>query len=263
MIRKIKNIVYWVISLGYLVAALFFISAKTSELQCTGINIDIKGLSRAKFVSEQDIRTLINTKQANPIGMVLDSINLNSIESIISDHPSVKSAEVYKTVNGTVCIDITQRNPIVRIFNKTGEGYYLDEDGFAMPLSQKYTAHVLVVSGEINKPFRKNKGIDFSFKGETATDEIGLDEIFELSSFIRNNDFWNAQIEQVYINEKGEFELIPRVGAQTIFLGRIDNYEEKFDKLMLLYTRAFNKTGWRKYESINLKYKNQVVCKKK
>ena len=41
-------------------------------------------------------------------------------------------------------------------------------------------------------------------------------------------------------------------------------YEEKFEKLKMFYTEGLNKTdGWNKYSTINIKYKNQVVCTKK
>ena len=60
-----------------------------------------------------------------------------------------------------------------------------------------------------------------------------------LSTFIRDDKFWNSQIEQMYVNKQYEFELIPRVGSQVIELGRADNLQEKFDNLKILYLNRF------------------------
>ena len=65
------------------------------------------------------------------------------------------------------------------------------------------------------------------------------------------------------MNGNGEFELIPRVGAQVIEFGKAVDMEEKFEKLWILYNEGFHNTGWNQYERINLKYKNQAVCTKR
>jgi cell division protein FtsQ len=86
--------------------------------------------------------------------------------------------------------------------------------------------------------------------------------VYKLAEFITNDKFWNSQIEQIYVNNNYEFELIPRVGSHIIELGRAEDLNEKFENLKILYLRGFNNLGWNQYEKISLKYKNQVVCTK-
>jgi cell division protein FtsQ len=81
--------------------------------------------------------------------------------------------------------------------------------------------------------------------------------------YIRSDKFWEAQIVQIYVNGKGEFELIPRVGAHIIEFGKAEDIEEKFEKLWILYNEGFYNTGWNQYDKISLKYKNQAVCTKR
>ena len=74
-----------------------------------------------------------------------------------------------------------------------------------------------------------------------------------------------AQVQKkskIYINSKDELELVPRVGGQRILFGTSENYERKFLKLYALYEQGFKKFGWNNYKTINLSYKNQVVCTK-
>ena len=75
-----------------------------------------------------------------------------------------------------------------------------------------------------------------------------------------SNEFWKAQIEQIYVGE--EIELVPLAGSHIIVLGNFQDIDEKMNKLLVFYTHGLNKVGWNIYETINLKYKNQIVCTK-
>jgi cell division protein FtsQ len=67
-----------------------------------------------------------------------------------------------------------------------------------------------------------------------------------------------------HLNNEKEFELYPAVGNQKILFGKATDIAEKFEKLKIFYNEGLNKTdNWNKYSTINLKYKNQVVCTKK
>jgi len=57
--------------------------------------------------------------------------------------------------------------------------------------------------------------------------------------------------------------LIPRVGNYEIQFGKMTDLETKFLKLNSFYEQALSKTDWNKYKTINLKYKDQIVCFKK
>ena len=164
----------------------------------------------------------------------------------------------------TSCIKIEEN--VIKYPNgqvKERYSYYLDENGFIMPLSQNYTARLLVVNGRINEPFATRYTLNFNTLADTLKTKTLLDEIYTLSKYIDQSDFWKAQIEQVYVNKQLEMELIPKVGNHRIVFGEVENIENKFEKLMVFYKKGLSKTGWNEYSEINLKYKNQVVCTKK
>ena len=157
--------------------------------------------------------------------------------------PRIKNVECYKTPSGAVCIEITQREPILRVMNN-GQGYYIDREGEIMPVSPSFTTYVPVATGAVDETLAKGALYDFAL-------------------FLRKNAFWNAQIEQIYVDYNEDIELIPRVGNHVILLGKLDNYEFKLNKLLSLYKNGFSRTGWNCYRQINLKYDDQVVCTKK
>lgn len=150
---------------------------------------------------------------------------------------------VYKTPSGNINIEITQKTPVLRVFSTQGS-YYIDERGHIMPVSPRYATYLPIASGNIEKSF--------------ATTDL-----YKFALFLQKHDFWNNQIEQIYVYPNKEVELIPRVGDHRIFLGSFDDFREKMDHLQLFYEQAIPKVGWEKYRIINLKYKNQIVCTKK
>ena len=134
-------------------------------------------------------------------------------------------------------------NPILRVISPRGN-YYVDNLGSTMPVSRRYVAHVPVVSGYVEK-------------------ELAVTDLYKFALFLQENDFWNNQIEQIYVHPDNEVELIPRVGNHRIVLGSFADFEEKLDNLRLFYEKAIPKVGWEKYSIISLKYKDQIVCTKR
>ena len=135
-------------------------------------------------------------------------------------------------------------NDMISHVESPSGNYYIDNIGSMMPLSRHYVAHVLVASGYVEKEFAKN-------------------ELYKFALYLQDNEFWNDQIEQIYVDADKNVELIPRVGNHRIILGSFDNFPEKLDNLKLFYEQAIPKVGWEKYSAINLKYKNQIVCTKR
>jgi len=48
----------------------------------------------------------------------------------------------------------------------------------------------------------------------------------------------------------------------TIVFGRIEQVERKFDKLLCFYRSGLMNIGWGEYRTIDIRYNDQVVCKK-
>ena len=262
--KKIKQIAIWSGIILYLVVALSFVSEKRKNTICSHIQVHIQDSLSDKFITETDVTDFIHDLDVKVLGQTIKSINIRELENLLTENAVVKNTEVYFTANGDLNIEIDQRNPIVRVINTKGQNYYLDKEGAIIPLKANYSSHVLIANGHIMEFFelaktdwlRCNKA---SLKNKNTT----ICEIFELAKFINKDSFWKAQIEQIYLNEQGEYELIPRVGAHVIKFGPFENHQEKFRNLKAFYKKGLNNVGWNQYLYINLKYDNQIICTKK
>ncbi len=266
MKEKLKTAFVWTLLLGYLVAVLWIVGGETANVRVDAISVHISDNTNNKFITESDVTQTLNKENIKLIGTLMDSVNIHYLEDVlIHNNKSIKKAEVYRTVYGEINVRIEQRQPIMRVINPNGDSYYIDANGQVMPLSKKYTAHVIVVSGNLNEPYMDHVGenmLRFAAQTTESTGEL-LPDLFKLVKFINGNKFWKAQIEQIYINQKKEIELVPRVGNHTIILGSIDDIDEKFENLRAFYEQGLAKYGWNKYKTINLKFKNQIVCTKR
>lgn len=233
-------------SAGILLAYAVFAFIKSKEFEdekiCNGVIIKISDSKNKVLLSENDIRDYLNERKMIPTGRFYSKIKTKKIEDELEKYPMVRNAEVYKTPDGKLEIDVEQRTPVLQV--NGFESYYVDDTRKLIPVSSEFTAYVPLASGNISRSLAKGKLYDFA-------------------KYIGNDNFWSNQIEQIYVNDSSKVFLVPRVGDQTIILGSFDRYKQKLEKLKKLYLYGLNKTGWNKYKTIDLQYKDQVVCTKK
>jgi len=258
MKRLIKHIVLLVAVTGYLIVILGFVGKEEEKVTCNDIRIIIHDSLDVQFVNSRMIKNILLRGDQRLAGNPFSDLDMQELENKIKSIKYIKRAEVYQTIEGELVVEISQREPIVRIIDRSGHGFYIDKEGYIVPLSRNYSPYVMVVNGAIGERYRNVSNIS-----ESGTENNLLLDIYNMTEFIRSDKFWEAQIVQIYMNGNGEFELIPRVGAQVIEFGKAVDMEEKFEKLWILYNEGFHNTGWNQYERINLKYKNQAVCTKR
>jgi cell division protein FtsQ len=256
MLRRIKwKLVFkcfgWVLCLSGLVVLMSFIGIRKKDLLCNDIKVLIPGADN--FIEREEIDAILKQGQGSLIGRRLNNINFEKIERTIKSNPFIAFAKVYADMDGTVHIEIQQRQPILRVVNASDQDFYIDKNGLKMPVSSNFTANVLVANGRILE--------HFSGKVDTLITATAKD-LYKTALYIKQDSLWEAQIEQMFVNEKNDIELIPRVGNQRIILGTADSLDVKMRNLLAFYKQAMPKVGWDTYKTINIKYTNQIVCEK-
>jgi len=264
--KKIAFIGLWVTLIVGFLACLGFVNKQQDDMLCKSIDVKVNQDDDLYFLNKIDIQEIIRDRGDSIIGQPKSTINIPEIERALNSHADIANAEVYVTVNGEVKVEVKQRRPVIRIINANGDSYYLDSEGTLMPLSDKYTAKVLVANGLLIEPYAKRYmySID-KLSNDSAMKSVSmLDELFAMANYINADEFWKAQIQQLYVNSDKDIELVPMVGDQQIIFGDTTSMDEKFKKLLTFYHQGLNTTGWwNKYSTINLKFKNQIVCTKK
>lgn len=221
------------------------------------IQIEVVPLAAGELLLTQpQVREELEKSFTKPLAsLLLAEVDVRRVESVLERHPLVASADAYVDADMRLHVKVVQRNPLLRVIANNGQNYYLDQDGVRMPLSEVYTARVPVASGNI-----------VVWSNDYLTqEEHPLRDLYQLALLISQDGFYRALIEQIYVNNQGEYILAPKVGDQLIYLGRYEKEKtrERLARLKVFYEKGLPYEGWRKYAAFDLRYADQVVCKKR
>jgi len=244
----------------YLIVMPVYFANSTNSTVCGGIIIDIKDSSDYHFVTRKNLLNLAYGNSTKILGQPVKKINLLEIENRINVLRELKVAEVYRTIDGNIHIYADQREPVMRIMPDSGGDFFLDEDGVIVRRRNLYTPRLHIVGGNINISSAMLNGVSVL---DTSIKNSVLKDIYQLVNYINDDDFWSAQIDQLYVDGDNKINLITRTGSHTVHLGTIENLEGKLRNLEAFYDKVLPEVGWNKYSVINLEYKDQIVCKKR
>lgn len=244
----------WIIGLSATVVSLAFTEVRQHHVLCKKIEININREDENYFINKQDVLKILYSTGDSLVGTAIHRIPLSLLERLLKLNKYVDDADVFIDIKGKLQVNVRQRKPVLRIMNDIQQSFYVDEKGGKMPLSPLYSANVLIANGSIAEPY---DGLNDSISTPM------LRSLFYLGNIIRNDKFWSAQVEQIYIEPNQDIVLIPRVGDHKIVFGDTSNALEKLENLLVFYQKALPKVGWQTYHTINVKYKGQLVCSRR
>lgn len=258
--KRLINITIWSILTLAALILFSFVGKKHDAHKCGEFQISVDYSNDIYFLSEAEIKRMVYDEIDYIENLKLSQINIDVLEKLIESNEFVKQADAYSTIEGNIKVNVQQRTPMIRIIDRFNNSFYIDKYGKTMPLKENYSARVLVINGHLDKmgstsilneaDYTENKNLKL------------MKDAFTLGKFISESKFWSAMIDQVYVTPEKEFELIPNIGKHVVIFGNIENIEEKFNHLLAFYKEGISMVGWDKYSTVNVKFKNQIVCKK-
>jgi len=249
IVKKILVILAWISLAGAIGFTIYYAYSEWISVRCQSVVVNINPNS-PRFLNEEEIADMIEKSGEPIIGHRLSAININKLETRLTTFTTLDNVEIFRKVDskglsftGKLVISVDERTPVLRFKNAT-EDYYMDQKGIKVPVSSKYVERILLAEG-------------------TIPDEIVKKSLLKMADFVNKDEFWRAQIEQVFVQANGELLCVPQVGDYLIEFGTPDDYELKFRNLRAVYQQGFKNMGWNRYKTISVKYRNQVVCTKK
>jgi len=244
----------WMVALllVLLVAVAIFWSSISSTAKnriVESMDIVILPENQALFLNQTIISDSVQTIIGNPSGRSANDINIQKLEARLNKIPAVRKAEVYIALDGVLKIKIEERTPVVLVQNALLQEFYLDSQGVIIPNTSSKFCDVLVANGNIKNVMASGKIIG----GETAKNIVAV------AKFIAADSLWNAQFQQLYVDNYNDLILIPRIGKHSIVVGNGANLPQKFGNLRLFYDQGLKSTGWDRYKSVDISNLNQVV----
>jgi len=251
LITKITIVLLSAVTIWALVAAV----DRTMCEKSGSIIIKIQGEEDYQaMISEDDLRVILD-REFNDImvGQKMAEVDIARVEERLTSEPYLAKVHVYIDAKKKMHVEVTPRVAHMRIMHNDGRSYFIDEGGYMFPVSRHFTPRVHVVTGMVpvyTKPIFEEE--------ETSL----LKDVHELVKHIQEDEFLNAFVEEIHITQSKSIELIPKVGKHRVVYGhhRSEEMADRFENLKIFYQEGLPYEGWNKYSSINIEFKDQVVC---
>ncbi len=238
---------------GIMVMLYFSIQMKANS-NIKNINIVLESKTKRKLVEKEDILKYLNKALDKDLEIEkIDKVEISEIEYLMDKSKYIKNSEVYLDSKNNLHIYCVLRDPIVRISRRNGKDFYLDSDGNPIPISRRAAIRVPIITGNI----KVGELSEIKKKGNT------FHEILELSKKIYSDQFLNALIEQIYIDNNNRLTMIPKLGRQKIEFGSLNKIDNKLARLKTFYKAGMPSSGWANVEKLNLDLTDQVVITKR
>ena len=191
------------------------------------------------FMALEAVNKLLIQNKDSLLTTPKETLVLKEMEARLVQHPMVRKAQVYVTIDGVLGAKIEQRKPIARVSG--AESFYIDEDGIPMPLSPLYAARVPLVNGD-------------------ALLYVG--QVHELILTLNQDAFMGPRLVSITVGQDGQMVLGLRDTDFAIVLGPVVRVQEKLKNFKAFYQKLAQTEELKGYKNIDLRYNNQVVATK-
>ena len=214
---------------------------ENAVIDCNSVEVQLPG--EQCFITQADVADYLEGGYEVVIGKRIQDIDLQRIEEILDIRPSIKKSEAWVTRDGTLHITVYQRTPVLKILDDKGKGCYADAEGIVFPLSGHYDADVPVILCPTDK----------------ALSIRWLTEAIDLVHYLSHNPRWADTIKGYGVAENNDFILLSE--KERIIFGDFNDRDMKLARLDRYFSRIQPRAN--EYKTVNLKYKGQIICRKK
>ena len=235
--RKHWNYIKGLILLTIVLFLYAFTTIRNNDSAIRSVNIDFIG-ENTLYISKANVDKMLIQNHEYVQCIDKEILDLKALEIKISDNAMIESAEAYLNVKGDLRIEIEQRSPLARVI--ADPSYYIDQHGKRMPLSEDYSARVLLVHG--------------------VDTELHLKAVYKLLKTIDADAFLKLYTTDLMIDADLQISMRLRDCSFEVFIGDLERLDQKIKNFKAFYQKAKKDNLLKRYKTVNLKYNKQVVC---
>jgi cell division protein FtsQ len=218
---------------------------------CKDIVVTLENVRENHFLDEADVLRMVETIPGEVRAKQFSVIDFREIEERLKSHRNFREVQLFNDLKGNLVVNVSLRRPVARLVQESGPDAYLSEEGLVIPVSDRYSSRVVVLSGSMVSKIILDQDLNKTEYGR------GLKAILD---YINKDSFLKKQVAEIELNSDGTLNLLPQIGSQTIEFGKPENPEDKFLKLKVFYKNILPERGWNKYRRVNLEFENQVIA---
>jgi cell division protein FtsQ len=276
MSKRVWNIVgktiFWCAVVAFFVAAGLLRSRKERERTVERVSVIVRDADEMGFITPELVLGIIDSEGLNPVGMSVDSVDLQRINGAVEEYCFTESAVTYVDYSGNLTVEVSQRKPIVRVCTDEGYDFYLTKGLYVLPVQSHAKVDVPIVTGSVTFPFER--GFEGPAKewydGEKKNHRENYNFLLKLTNFVaftERNEWLGGKVVQIVLttpatnsSQKGycepKVEVVPREGGYIVALGRLEDVEAKVERWKkFAEARVVDMNGGR----LNVEYEGQAL----
>lgn len=233
-----------VLASAYVVASFFWTGEVGAKERCIGVSLNVNDEGDTlKFVTPQFLQSEMKRMGFNLTGRPLSEIRTKTVEDRFNKQYYVEHVECFKCSDRTVRLEVWPVKPVMRVFDSSGS-YYINREGKRVPSMPEIFVDVPVVKGNFSGQFPPQR-------------------LLPLIDRLTTNECLRHLVSSVEVADSANVFIVPNIAGHVINLGTLGNLDAKIAKLMRMYREVLPVKGWLIYDTINLKWNNQVVATKR
>ncbi|MDE5807400.1 MAG: hypothetical protein K2H76_04730 [Muribaculaceae bacterium] len=243
MTPKGKTITKWSILLllfAYCITLSVWAKSEADSHVCEGIDIEVKGNRNMDSIVVKGVAKELARYPRRIKGACLNQINTLEIEKYLSDLNTFESVNCMISSGGRLKIEIVPLVPVMRLFIGD-KSYYVNKDGKQIDSKAEFYTEAPVVTGNFNSKFQPG-------------------DIVPLVKFIAKDPMLRELVSMVEASDANNILLVPRMLGHVVNFGDTTRLEEKKEALQLFYKKVMPYKGWEEYDTVSVKFRDQVVA---
>ena len=203
------HLILWGAIIAYISVAASHCNRKRDGLLCRGVRVTVTDSAQRGFITPAMVRAWFVKEGIKLKDEELYRINTAELKRFVAARGFVKEVKVYATADGYINVELSQREPFVRVQRNAGESFYVTDDGYVLPVQRHFVAYVPVVTGDFELPFGDGYvGYVADCMSERekklSKNYMFFCKLINFVKFVYSDSFWRAQIVQVNVASEGD-----------------------------------------------------------
>ena len=226
-----------------MIAGIFWAREKGRDELCTEVLVEIVNNDSTHFVTPIGIIEELERHHIVVKGKPLWQINVIDIEKKLGESQYIESVECLFENGGRLKIRVEQIVPVMRVFDQD-KSYYVNKYGKRMDATSTFHADVPIVKGHFTSRYSPIR-------------------LLPMIKYVENDSALKSLVTMYVMNDTNNIFIIPSIHGHVVNMGNCNDFEGKFKKLQLFYTKVMPVKGWMNYDTISVKWDHQVVATKR
>lgn len=241
MWKTVFKIVLCLVLLGYVAVAFAFVHQENAQRKCRGVDLRIVGTTLPDSVLQQGVNSQLSKYRHKLKGEKLERINLQNLENYLSNFSNFESVECSFDPDCRLRITISPIKAEVRVFSDKDRSFYINRFGKRIDADAEFFIDVpVLIAPQIY--------------------ESCIPSALSVIRFAGSDKELSPLIAAYKIDGPNDIIIIPRLQGHVINFGDSTRMNEKKAAILAAYKTVLPAKGWNTYDTISVKFKNQIVA---